>query len=108
MGRTKDMKPWTWEEIFKLKGKARTAFLRAYGDRARVALTVAYCISPERHKPGSRMPCAGTIREKAEWGMCPFYESRWRRHDDPLSCVDRSPLVYARMVVELGLLPEGM
>ena len=105
------MKPWTWEEIAKLRGKARASFIKTYGARAKAALVAS------DHPPGeytSAVNCYGfwhpehRRRSSLGWecGECPLdCCGVWRRRITG-SCSASAMLVYARMVKELGLLPE--
>jgi hypothetical protein len=105
MGKTE--KPWTWEEIAKLHGKAAKAFMQTYGDRGVAALLAS------GHKPGTwkancpyegRPICVGIFSGGRE---CPMDDrSKWRKKHSHLPCSQVAMEVYALMVEKLGLLPE--
>lgn len=99
----KMMKPWTWEQIAKLKGKAARNFLETYGDRGKAAMMMAYqwALTQKKHSNS----CVGPVY----WACtaCPLgRESVWRRAHDARFCVDAAPSIYSRMIAKLGLLPE--
>ena len=104
------VKPWTWEQIAALRGRRREAFLKAYGDRGKVACVVSKKVLSDQGQTDEMsrlLSCRG-------WSclQCPvFPEGAGRAWCDKgrqaqLGCVDYSPEVYAAMVKELGLLPE--
>ncbi len=105
MGKRAAEAPWTWSEISALEGAALARFHRDYGERAKAARMVACYMARACGITGaaSRVPCLTPW-----WGSdeCPANRKRWRRRTDPRDCIDAAPLVYARMVAELGLLPE--
>ncbi len=100
-------KPWTWEEIAKLHGKAAKAFMKTYGDRGVAALLAA------GHEPGTwkancpyegRPICVGIFSGGRE---CPMDNgSEWRKIHRQDPCSQEAMEVYSRMIEKLGLLPE--
>jgi len=102
MGRTE--KPWTWRQIAALEGTALRAFCKAYGDRGRVARLIATREGRPKGKLMQWVPCPINL----DAGSCPVLSDRWRveERERGMSCLDRAPLVYARMVAKLGRMPE--
>lgn len=100
MGKAKAETPWTWKQIAALKGPQLAAFYMAYGDRGRVARRVAQDRPP--YAVWRSCPIA------LDKGPCSVISPRWLGSDEErdLPCVDRAPLVYARMIAEYGRLPE--
>ena len=94
---------WTWAEIAALTGKALRAFHRAYGDRAKVARMVAVHLARARGEDVD-VPCCDPIWWSHD--ECPARQTPWCQESDPSACIEAAPLVYARMIKELGRLPE--
>ena len=109
MGKGKAAAPWTWEEISNLHGEDAKAFMKTYGDRGVAALLAS------GHPPGTWKaecpyqgcePCVSTyMKHKTK---CPMDNgSEWRKGGTRRTCSEASMEVYARMIAQLGLLPEG-
>jgi len=89
------MKPWMWEEIAVLRGRARTAFLRMYGDRGWVAMiAAAHLHGDEWNTVCATRPCA----------TCPLQV--WAMANPTMTCFEVAMPVYTRLIAERGRMPK--